>query len=109
MPQTITFGHRQLDTRSDLDTNAGPLSAPTHGDFARGQRQDIAPGRAQGDFATGMRTTRMLRITGDFATGMRTLPRTRTVGDFATGMRTNSAPAVIEALASPVSALPMAA
>ena len=82
MPQTITLTTANSIPAPTSTPTPAELSAPAQGDFARGQRQDIAPGSCQGDFATGMRTTRMLRITGDFATGMRTLPRTRTARRF---------------------------
>ncbi len=109
MPQTISLDHRQSAHHPDLDLGAGEILAPAQGDFARGQRHDSAAGRVRGDFATGMRTTSMLRVAGDFASGMRTLPRVLTVGDFATGMRTGSSPVVIDEFTSPVDALALAA
>jgi hypothetical protein len=109
MPQTITFEHRQSDPRHDLETHTGEILASVQGDFARGQRHDIAAAYSPGDFATGMRTTGMSRVAGDFATGMRTLPRTTTLGDFATGMRTGQSPVAINRFRSPASALPIAA
>jgi hypothetical protein len=109
MSQTITFEHRQSDPRYDLDTHIGELLASAQGDFARGQRHDIASPYSPGDVATGMRTTGMSRVAGDFATGMRTFPRTMTPGDFATGMRTGSAPVALNRFRSPASALPIAA
>lgn len=107
MQHTITPDHRRFHPRDDLDSVE--LSAPAQGDFAQGQRQHIAAARLSEDFATGMRTTSMHRVTGDFATGMGTAPRTTTRGDFATGMRTNAAPVTAGRFTSVVDALPIAA
>jgi hypothetical protein len=109
MSQSITFDSRHVHTRTDLDGTTGESLAPAQGDFARGQRHHFAPGRANCDFATGMRNLSKPRVSGDFATGMCTSPRTTTLGDFATGMRTGVAPAAVDALPSAVGALPVAA
>jgi hypothetical protein len=109
MSQTITMNHRRPDARHELDTNAGEIVAPVPGDFARGQRRDIAAAPAHSDFATGMRSVRMMRVTGDFATGMRTSPRTISLGDFATGMRTGAAPIAFDRPTILENALPVAA
>jgi hypothetical protein len=69
-------------------------SSPPAGDFARGQRRDIALGHTDCDFATGQRHAGVPGITGDFATGLRTSSLTRAVGDFATGMRSLSIPVI---------------
>ncbi len=65
---------------------------PSAGDFARGQRSDIARAQVDGDFATGQRHAGEPRVTGNFATGMRTFSFAGAIGDFATGMRVVSIP-----------------
>lgn len=112
MLQSTAVDSRQSNLNTDLTaTSAGKTHAVSaKGDFARGQRHDI--GRAHviyGDFATGMRATRTLRVTRDFATGMHTSPRRTAIGDFATGMRTLSAPAITNDARIADSALPIAA
>jgi hypothetical protein len=109
MSQTITISHRQFDPRHDRDTSAGESVVPAQGDFARGQRRDVAAAPAFCDFATGMRSVSMSRVSGDFATGMRTSLRTTTLGDFATGMRTGAAPVAINRFRSFESVFPIAA
>jgi len=109
MSQTVMLDRRQSDPRHHLDTNAGEFVAPVPGDFARGQRHVVPAAHAYADFATGMRTASISRVTGDFATGMRTSPRTMTLGDFAAGMRTSSEPLVRHRFRKPVTALPAAA
>jgi hypothetical protein len=109
MSQTFTLDHRQSDLHRDLNANAGEILISAQGDFARGQRRDIAAGPAYGDFATGMRSVSMPRVACDFATGMRTSPRTMTRGDFAIGMRTGAAPVAIDRVRDLDRALPIAA
>jgi hypothetical protein len=109
MPQITTLEHRQSQPRHALDARGGQILASAQGDFARGQRHDIAAAYSPGDFATGMRTSTMSRVVGDFATGLRTLPRATTLGDFATGMRAGPEPVAINRFESPASVLPIAA
>ena len=100
---------RRSNISSDVDAHLGEVRTAARGDFARGQRRDIRLDPVYGDFATGMRSPGMLRVTGDFATGMRIASRRTTVGDFATGMRTLTSPVAIHDLTSADRALPAAA
>jgi hypothetical protein len=110
MLQSITIDSRRSNLSTDLTAIGREQRAATaQGDFAHGQRRDIGRGRAHGDFATGMRTTRAPGATGDFATGTHTSPRRTAIGDFATGLRTASAPAITNAPTAAESALAVAA
>jgi hypothetical protein len=110
MLQSTTIDSRRSNVTTDLTATSGEISALTaQGDFARGQRRHIARNHVYGDFATGMRTTSMPRVTGDFATGMRTSPRRTTIADFATGMRTVSPLVITNDPTTADSALPIAA
>jgi hypothetical protein len=108
MLQTIDSRRSNLNT--DLTATAREArAAAAQGDFAHGQRHDTGRGHVYGDFATGMRSTRMPALAGDFATGTHTSPRRAAIGDFATGLRTVSAPAVIRHPTTADIALPVAA
>lgn len=110
MLQSTTINSRQSNLTTELTATAGEISALTaQGDFAHGQRRHIAHSHVYGDFATGMRTASMPRVTGDFATGMRTSPRRTPIGDFATGMRTVSRAVITNNATTAESALPIAA
>lgn len=105
-----TLDSRRSNLNTDVTATADETRATTaQGDFARGQRHDIGRGYVYGDFATGMRTTSIPRVTGDFATGTHTSPRGTAIGDFATGMRTALPPAITHDRRTADGALPIAA
>jgi hypothetical protein len=110
MLQSSTVDSRWSDPSPNHAANAGEPLTTAPGDFARGQRSQLDRVHVASDFATGMRTTSIPRVTGDFATGTRTTSTPRVTGDFATGMRTiPAAVIIIDHLANAPDELPLAA
>jgi hypothetical protein len=110
MLQSTTIDSRWSDPSPNHAANAGEPLTTAPGDFARGQRSQLDRVHVADDFATGMRTTSIPRVTGDFATGTRTTSIPRVTGDFATGMRTiPAALIIIDHLANAPDELPLAA